>query len=40
MDLIAEKVEEENEVLGLLEFNVDYGQGFLFGEPRPARDSG
>lgn len=38
LDLIAEKVEEEDEVLGLLDFNVDYGQGYLFGEPRPARD--
>ena len=37
LDLIAEKVEEEDEVLGLLDFNVDYGQGYLFGEPRPAR---
>ena len=38
MDLITEKVEEEDEVLALLEFNVDYGQGCLFGEPRPASD--
>ncbi|MDA0654299.1 MAG: EAL domain-containing protein [Proteobacteria bacterium] len=39
LELIAEKVEEEDEVLGLLDFNVDYGQGFLFGEPRPALDT-
>jgi cyclic-di-GMP phosphodiesterase TipF (flagellum assembly factor) len=39
IDLIAEKVEHEPEVVGLLEFNVDLGQGYLFGEPMPARDS-
>ena len=39
IDLIAEKVEEEDEVLGLLEFNVDFGQGFLFGEPRPLQEA-
>ena len=38
IDLIAEKVEQEPEVVGLLEFNVDLGQGFLFGEPMPVRD--
>ena len=38
IDLIAEKVEQEPEVVGLLEFNVDLGQGFLFGEPLPVRD--
>jgi len=38
IDLIAEKVEREPEVVGLLEFNVDLGQGFLFGEPMPVRD--
>jgi len=39
IDLIAEKIEHETEVVGLLEFNVDLGQGFLFGEPMPARNS-
>lgn len=39
IDLIAEKIEEEDEVLGLLEFNVDFGQGFLFGEPRPLQEA-
>ena len=38
IDLIGEKVETEALVVDLLEFNVDYGQGYLFGEPRPARD--
>lgn len=39
IDLIAEKVEQEPEVVGLLDFNVDLGQGYLFGEPMPMRDS-
>lgn len=40
IDLIVERVEEEKTVVQLLEFNVGYGQGFLFGEPRPIRDVG
>jgi cyclic-di-GMP phosphodiesterase TipF (flagellum assembly factor) len=36
--LIAEHVENEKEVVQLLDFNVDYGQGFLFGEPRAVRE--
>jgi cyclic-di-GMP phosphodiesterase TipF (flagellum assembly factor) len=38
--LIVERVEDEKTVVQLLEFNVGYGQGFLFGEPRPLRDVG
>jgi EAL domain-containing protein (putative c-di-GMP-specific phosphodiesterase class I) len=34
--VIADRVEEENIVIGLLEANVSYAQGFLFGEPRPS----
>lgn len=37
IDLIVEKVEEERTVVQLLDFDVDYAQGYLFGEPRPAR---
>jgi len=37
IDLIVEKVEDERTVVQLLDFDVDYGQGYLFGEPRPAR---
>lgn len=33
ISLIAEKVEHEPEVVGLLEFHVDLGQGSLFSEP-------
>ena len=40
IDLIIERVEEEKTVVQLLEFNIGYGQGFLFGEPRPVRDVG
>ena len=34
--LIAEKVETERMVAGLLDLNVDFGQGYLSGEPRHA----
>lgn len=40
IELIVERVEEEKAVVQLLEFNVGYGQGFLFGEPKPIRDVG
>lgn len=39
IQLIVDKIEQEREVVDVLEFNVDLGQGFLFGEPRPVRDS-
>ena len=39
IDLIAEKVEEEKDLIEVLDMNVDYGQGFLFGEPRPSTDN-
>ena len=38
LNLIAERVEDEKTVVQLLEYNVDFGQGYLFGEPRPLRD--
>ncbi len=37
VDLIVQKVENENQMIELLEYDIDYGQGFLFGEPRLAR---
>jgi cyclic-di-GMP phosphodiesterase, flagellum assembly factor TipF len=37
--LIAEKIESEREVVNLLDFNIDTAQGFLFGEPRPLRET-
>lgn len=38
LNLIAERVEEEKTVVQLLDYNVDYAQGFLFGEPRAVRE--
>lgn len=35
MDLIVEKIESEDMLLDMLELRVDFGQGYLFGEPRP-----
>jgi cyclic-di-GMP phosphodiesterase TipF (flagellum assembly factor) len=39
VDIIAEKVESERHVIDVLELNIAYGQGHLFGEPRAIRDS-
>lgn len=35
MDMIVEKIESEDMLLDMLELRVDFGQGYLFGEPRP-----
>ena len=37
IDLIVEKVEDESRLLEILDYDIDFGQGFLFGEPRLAR---
>ncbi len=37
LNMIVEKIEQESELVELLDFGVDYGQGFLFGEPRLSR---
>jgi cyclic-di-GMP phosphodiesterase TipF (flagellum assembly factor) len=34
IDLIVSKIESENQLRELLDINIDYGQGYLFGEPR------
>ena len=39
IDLIAEKVEMEKSVIELLEFGIPYGQGHVFGAPRPIKGS-
>ncbi|HLI67785.1 MAG TPA: EAL domain-containing protein [Caulobacteraceae bacterium] len=39
VELIAEKVETERQVVDVLELNIAYGQGNLFGEPRAIKDS-
>jgi len=38
LNLIAERVEDEKTVVQLLDYAVDFGQGYLFGEPRAVRD--
>ena len=38
IDLIVDRVEEEGTVVEVLEFDVAYGQGHLFGSPRPVKD--
>jgi cyclic-di-GMP phosphodiesterase TipF (flagellum assembly factor) len=37
IDLIVTKVEDESRLLELLDYDVGFGQGFLFGEPSLAR---
>jgi len=39
VELIVEKVESERQVIDILELEIGYGQGHLFGEPRAIRDS-
>lgn len=34
IDLIAEKIETDRQLLDLLDLDIDYGQGFLFGKPQ------
>lgn len=38
-EVIAEKVEQERQVIDVLELDIGYGQGHLFGEPRAIRDA-
>jgi cyclic-di-GMP phosphodiesterase TipF (flagellum assembly factor) len=37
IDLIAERIESETAVVDLLDYDVRFGQGFLFSPPRPVR---
>jgi cyclic-di-GMP phosphodiesterase, flagellum assembly factor TipF len=37
IDLIAEKIENEGTVVDLLDYEVKFGQGYLFSQPRPVR---
>ncbi len=39
VDLIAERVETEDAVLEILDLDVPYGQGHLFGAPRAIKES-
>jgi len=34
IDLVVEKIETEDVLLDILDFHVDFGQGYLFGEPK------
>jgi cyclic-di-GMP phosphodiesterase TipF (flagellum assembly factor) len=38
VEIIAEKIETEKQVLEVLDLDVKFGQGHLFGEPRAIRD--
>ena len=40
IDLIAERIEGERAVVDLLDYDVRFGQGFLFAPPRPVRPKG
>jgi cyclic-di-GMP phosphodiesterase TipF (flagellum assembly factor) len=39
LDLIAERVESEQQVLGVLDLDIPYAQGHLFGAPRAIKES-
>ena len=39
VEIIAEKVEEERQIVDILELDIAFGQGHLFGEPRPIREA-
>ncbi len=39
MLLIAAKIEEEATVVDILDYEIEFGQGYLFGEPRPSREA-
>lgn len=39
VELVAEKVESERQIVDILELDIGYGQGHLFGEPRAIRDA-
>jgi cyclic-di-GMP phosphodiesterase TipF (flagellum assembly factor) len=38
VEVICEKIESERQVVDILDFDVAYGQGHLFGEPRAIRE--
>jgi len=39
VEIIAEKVENERQVIDILELNIGYGQGHLFGQPRAIKEA-
>lgn len=38
IDLIVEKIETEQMLVELLDYSIDFGQGYLFGEPRLSKE--
>ena len=38
IDMIAEKLESEQDLVELLDYRIDFGQGYLFGEPRLSKE--
>jgi len=40
IDLIVEKIETENQLIEILDMGLDFGQGYLFGEPRLSKKPG
>jgi len=39
VEVVAEKVESERQVVDVLDLNIAYGEGHLFGQPRAIRDA-
>ena len=37
MTMIVEKIESEPQLVELLDYNIRFGQGYLFGEPRESK---
>jgi cyclic-di-GMP phosphodiesterase TipF (flagellum assembly factor) len=38
ISLVVEKVEAEEQLIELLDYGIDFGQGYLFGPPRLSRE--
>ena len=38
LDLIATGIEDEENLLDMLDYNIDFGSGAVFGVPRPSND--
>ncbi len=38
VEIVAEKVESERQIVDILELDIAYGQGHLFGEPRAIKE--
>ncbi|WP_422362595.1 EAL domain-containing protein [Pyruvatibacter mobilis] len=38
IDIVAERIEDERTAVAVLDMDIEFGQGFLFGEPRAVRE--